>query len=194
MIDSYDRCISLSFQPARKVRGHLCLSSASCCISSTFFLILSGGFRGGTDLLRVDPLKREYSKLDVQGGTLQSRQLAQTIYCDGYLYIFGGISVWPRGGVHQPRETFCVAKILDDTGKCWEWVHRDMPIPDEVPALGYAPGAYLVCKGTKILLTSGLTIESLDTVCPCHVLAVSTYASGSFPPRQTHKARPQEES
>lgn len=127
-------------------------------------LIISGGIRGGTDFLWVDPVKREYVKLDIDGGTPRSRNLADMVYCNGYLYIFGGVSVWPRGGVHEARQSFCVAKILDDTGKHWEWVRRDAPIPDKVPALGYSVNAYLVCNESKILLVPGFTSENLDTV------------------------------
>ncbi len=93
------------------------------------------------------------------------------IYSNGYLYIFGGISVWPRGGVHEARQSFCIAKMLDDTGKRWEWVRRDAPIPAKVPQLGYSVNAYLVCNESKILLVPGLTSEdtvsrSIDSLMP----------------------------
>ncbi|KAF4603012.1 hypothetical protein EYR38_003417 [Pleurotus pulmonarius] len=134
---------------------------------TTSCLIISGGIRGGTDFLWVDPVKREYVKLDIDGATPRSRQFADMIYSNGYLYIFGGISVWPRGGVHEARQSFCVAKMLDDTGKRWEWVRRDAPIPAKVPQLGYSVNAYLVCNESKILLVPGLTSEdTLDLSSP----------------------------
>lgn len=79
-------------------------------------LIISGGIQGGTDFLWVDPVKREYVKLDIDGGTPRSRHLADMVYSNDYLYIFRGISVCRGEESTKPVNRFVSPKYLTTRG------------------------------------------------------------------------------
>ena len=126
-------------------------------IHNTSFIAIFGGYdadaeRARSEIIILDPAKREWWTLKIQGEGVGPRISPAVVAIGNCIYVFSGYRQF--GDDPQPYNSYSIAEYFPDRG-FWQWSTRDEPYSGSVPAGQAFQEACSVYNGTKILLTPG---------------------------------------
>ena len=115
--------------------------------------------RTTADLIVIDLELFIWWYADVRGTSIVPRLSASMVAIKDQLFIFGGRSKWEDDS--PGIGTYSIAEYSPQTQ--WTWTISDIPIPPNIPPLGYGIQATPI-DGRNILLTRGWVGDA--EVCP----------------------------